>query len=183
MERTSLSLSLTSAVDLVETNHTGRDIRYRIRGFGLPADKVMFMRGERDANGDVALGEEISVAAFFAERYKKLQYPSLPCIDGMAGAQKRANWLPMEVASVSRSATDIRHARARRSFPAGTMGAFIEAAGQRATSTCDEKVHHQTRAALRENHEDRRGSEIRNGSVLETAKHQCRFEGNDASSW
>lgn len=105
-----------SPLDLVETNHTGRDIRYRIRGFGLPADKVMFMRGERDANGDVALGEEISVAAFFAEKYKKLEYPSLPCIDGMAGAQKRANWLPMEVASVSLCAIDTLHARARLRF-------------------------------------------------------------------
>ena len=70
----------------------------------------MFMRGDRDANGDIALGEEISVATFFAEKYKKLQYPSLPCIDGMAGAQKRANWLPMEVVSVSRSTVGIFHA-------------------------------------------------------------------------
>lgn len=82
---------------LIETNHTGRDIRYRIRGFGLPANQVMFIRGDRDDTGDETLGEKISVADFFAEKYQKLRYPHLPCIDGMSGNQKRANWLPMEL--------------------------------------------------------------------------------------
>ena len=85
---------------LIETNHTGRDIRYRIRGFGLPANQVMFIRGDRDETGDESLGAKISVADFFAEKYKKLRYPHLPCIDGMSGSQKRANWLPMELVRV-----------------------------------------------------------------------------------
>jgi hypothetical protein len=85
---------------LVETLHTGRDIRYRIRGFGLPANQIMFVRGGNDEDGDASLGEKISVADFFAEKYQKLKYPSLPCIDGMSGTQKRANWLPMEVVKV-----------------------------------------------------------------------------------
>ncbi|CAF3351794.1 unnamed protein product [Rotaria sp. Silwood1] len=82
---------------LIETLHTGRDIRYRIRGFGLPANQIMFVRGANDDAGDASLGEKISVADFFAEKYQKLKYPYLPCIDGMSGSQKRANWLPMEV--------------------------------------------------------------------------------------
>jgi hypothetical protein len=86
---------------LVETNHTGRDIRYRIRGFGLPANQITFIRGDRDETGDASLGEKVSVADFFAEKYRKLQYPHLPCIDGMSGSQKRANWLPMELVRVS----------------------------------------------------------------------------------
>ncbi len=85
---------------LVETLHTGRDIRYRIRGFGLPANQIMFVRGANDDAGDASLGEKISVADFFAEKYQKLKYPHLPCIDGMSGSQKRANWLPMEVVKV-----------------------------------------------------------------------------------
>ncbi|CAF3366395.1 unnamed protein product [Rotaria socialis] len=82
---------------LIETLHTGRDIRYRIRGFGLPANQIMFVRGASDEVGDASLGEKISVADFFAEKYQKLKYPNLPCIDGMSGQQKRANWLPMEL--------------------------------------------------------------------------------------
>jgi hypothetical protein len=60
----------------------------------------MFVRGASDDAGDASLGEKISVADFFAEKYKKLKYPYLPCIDGMSGAQKRANWLPMEMVKV-----------------------------------------------------------------------------------
>lgn len=85
---------------LVETFHTGRDIRYRIRGFGLPANQIMFVRGASDDAGDASLGQKISVADFFAEKYQKLKYPNLPCIDGMSGTQKRANWLPMEMVKV-----------------------------------------------------------------------------------
>jgi len=60
----------------------------------------MFVRGASDDAGDASLGEKISVADFFAEKYQKLKYPYLPCIDGMSGSQKRANWLPMEVVKV-----------------------------------------------------------------------------------
>ena len=61
----------------------------------------MFVRGGNDDAGDASLGEKISVADFFAEKYQRLKYPHLPCIDGMSGNQKRANWLPMEVVKVS----------------------------------------------------------------------------------
>jgi hypothetical protein len=60
----------------------------------------MFVRGANDDAGDASLGEKISVADFFAEKYQKLKYPNLPCIDGMSGSQKRANWLPMEMVKV-----------------------------------------------------------------------------------
>ncbi len=60
----------------------------------------MFVRGANDDAGDASLGEKISVADFFAEKYHKLKYPNLPCIDGMSGTQKRANWLPMEAVKV-----------------------------------------------------------------------------------
>lgn len=80
--------------------HTGRDIRYRIRGFGLPANQITFQLGANDDAGDASLGKKVTVADFFAEKYGPLKYPHLPCIDGMSGAQKRANWLPMEVVKV-----------------------------------------------------------------------------------
>lgn len=60
----------------------------------------MFVRGVNEETGDASLEEKISVADFFAEKYKPLKYPFLPCIDGMSGTQKRANWLPMEVVKV-----------------------------------------------------------------------------------
>jgi hypothetical protein len=60
----------------------------------------MFVRGANDDAGDASLGEKISVADFFAEKYQTLKYPFLPCIDGMSGIQKRANWLPMELVKV-----------------------------------------------------------------------------------
>ena len=63
-------------------------------------------------------------------------------------------------------------------FLAGAMGAFVETAGQRATSIGHEEVHHQARAALCEDHDDRQRPSIRNGSVLERAEHPCRFERN-----
>ena len=116
---------------LVETNHTGRDIRYRIRGFGLPANQIMFIRGDRDETGDASLGEKISVADFFAEKYRKLQYPHLPCIDGMSGTQKRANWLPMELVRVSggRYPRDLIKRCSDHCFAAGGLGTFVETIG------------------------------------------------------
>jgi hypothetical protein len=90
-------------VSLVETDHTGRNIRYKLRGFGLPADQLMFPAGGGDENtAEASSTEKISVADYFIKKYKKrLVYPFLPCIDGTNGFNKRANWLPMEMVTVS----------------------------------------------------------------------------------
>lgn len=88
---------------LVETEHTGRPIRYKFRGFGLPANQLKFSRNRMESeSGDAQPLQEISVAEYFEQQYKrKLRYPHLPCIDGASGPTKRANWLPMEVVKVS----------------------------------------------------------------------------------
>ncbi|CAF1269422.1 unnamed protein product, partial [Didymodactylos carnosus] len=84
---------------LIETFHTGRNIRYRIREFGRPASKIKFNVGNDDESGTP--GEETTVADYFTKKYKKaLKYPDLPCINGMAGSRNQANWLPMEIVKV-----------------------------------------------------------------------------------
>ncbi|CAF3663795.1 unnamed protein product [Adineta steineri] len=81
----------------IETNHAGHIIRYKLRGFGLPANQLTFPRDGSDENTT----ERISVADYFSEKYnKKLKYPYLPCIDGTNGISKRANWLPMELVTL-----------------------------------------------------------------------------------
>ncbi|CAM4809194.1 unnamed protein product [Rotaria magnacalcarata] len=84
---------------LIETEHTGRTIRYKFRGFGCPANQLMFARGRVDEeSANVDIPEQISVADYFEQQYKrKLAYPHLPCIDATNGVSKRANWLPMEL--------------------------------------------------------------------------------------
>ncbi|CAF3230385.1 unnamed protein product [Rotaria socialis] len=84
---------------LIETEHTGRTIRYKFRGFGRPANQLMFARGRVDEeSADAGIPEQISVADYFEQQYKrKLVYPHLPCIDATNGINKRANWLPMEL--------------------------------------------------------------------------------------
>jgi hypothetical protein len=63
----------------------------------------MFTSGETDEDAVTALPPvKTSVADYFAKKYnKKLVYPHLPCIDGTRGTQKKANWLPMEMVTVS----------------------------------------------------------------------------------
>ena len=86
---------------LVETMHTGRRIFYRLRGFGRPANKLTFVCGRDDDEAISASAvDKISVADYFAKKYRKLLYPHLPCIDAAKGADKKANWLPMEVVTV-----------------------------------------------------------------------------------
>ncbi|CAF4872522.1 unnamed protein product [Rotaria sp. Silwood1] len=81
----------------IETMHTGRRIFYRIRGFGRPANRLMFRRGGDDGQTASAVDiKETSVADYFAEKYRKLMYPYLPCINAMKGAENKPNWLPME---------------------------------------------------------------------------------------
>ena len=77
--------------------HTGRRIFYRFCSFGRPANQLMFPRG-----GDVEATavEKISVADYFATKYRKLMYPYLPCINGIKGNQNKPNWLPMEMVTV-----------------------------------------------------------------------------------
>ncbi len=98
-----LFLFLIKLAFLVETTHTGHDIRYKLRGFGLPANQNMFTSGEVDEDTSASLPtEKTSVADYFDKKYnKKLQYPHLPCIDGTKGISKKANWLPMEMVTVS----------------------------------------------------------------------------------
>ncbi|CAF3078686.1 unnamed protein product, partial [Rotaria sp. Silwood2] len=82
---------------LIETEHTGRTIRYKFRGFGRPANQLMFARG-RVVEESADTLEQISVAEYFEQQYnRKLTYPHLPCIDATNGISKRANWLPMEL--------------------------------------------------------------------------------------
>ncbi|CAF3999072.1 unnamed protein product [Rotaria sordida] len=85
----------------IETMHTGRRIFYRFHGFGRPANQLMFPRGEDNEQAASAANvKEISVANYFAEKYRKLMYPHLPCINAMKGAQNKPNWLPMEVVNI-----------------------------------------------------------------------------------
>lgn len=82
--------------------HTGRRLFYRLRNFGLPANKLTFTRG--DNNGETAnttTVEEVTVANYFAKQYRKLLYPNLSCINAIKGSPNKPNWLPMEMARVS----------------------------------------------------------------------------------
>jgi eukaryotic translation initiation factor 2C len=88
----------------IETMHTGRRIFYRFRRFGRPANQIMFPCNEDDnrAAGTAAAAtiKEISVADYFAKKYRRLMHPNLNCIDAMKGNENQPNWLPMEVARV-----------------------------------------------------------------------------------
>jgi hypothetical protein len=84
--------------------HTGRRIFYRFRSFGLPANKIMFSCNEDDnASPGAAKPKEISVADYFAQKYRRLMNPNLNCINAIKGNDNKPNWLPMEVARVSLS--------------------------------------------------------------------------------
>jgi hypothetical protein len=83
--------------------HTGRKIFYRLRGFGRSANQTMFPRGgDNEETASAAAVEQISVTAFFAEKYRRrLMYPHLPCINAIKGNENKPNWLPMEVVRVN----------------------------------------------------------------------------------
>ncbi|CAF5001536.1 unnamed protein product [Rotaria sp. Silwood1] len=88
---------------LIETEHTTRNIRYKLHGFGRPANLLTFTPRETNEEiSDVASAlQEITVEKYFEQKYNiKLKYPHLPCIDARSGLTKRANYLPMEVAKV-----------------------------------------------------------------------------------
>ena len=85
---------------LVETMHTGRRIFYRFRGFGRSANDITFPCNE---DGPESITKQISVADYFAKKFRRLMHPRLPCINAMKGNDNKPNWLPMEVVRVSHS--------------------------------------------------------------------------------
>lgn len=89
-------------VELVETAHAGRSLRYRIRGFGQSAKLLRFTIGSDDQDLSASTAETISVAEYFAKRYSPLNYPHLPCIEARKSIQQRTHWLPMETVRVFR---------------------------------------------------------------------------------
>ncbi|CAF3752243.1 unnamed protein product [Rotaria sordida] len=88
---------------LIETEHTTRNIRYKLHGFGRPANQLAFT--PREASEEISdpapTLQEITVEKYFEQKYNiKLKYPHLPCIDARSGPMKRANYLPMEMVKV-----------------------------------------------------------------------------------
>ncbi|CAF4289211.1 unnamed protein product, partial [Rotaria sordida] len=80
----------------IKTTHAGRPIQYRLKLFGLPANRLTFDLRSRDDSASASLPKQITVAEYFAKNYKALKYPNLPCIDARNGEEERAQWLPME---------------------------------------------------------------------------------------
>lgn len=85
---------------IVKTIHVGRPIQYRLKSFGVPANKLKFVLKCNNDSASDSLPKQITVADYFATKYKTLQYPYLPCIYARNGVGKRAHWLPMEVVQV-----------------------------------------------------------------------------------
>ncbi|CAF4882836.1 unnamed protein product [Rotaria sp. Silwood1] len=75
-----------------------------IRSFGRPANQLMFRHDENDEApaASAVVSKDISVADYFAKKYRKLMYPHLPCINAMKETQKQPNWLPMKLVRVKR---------------------------------------------------------------------------------
>jgi hypothetical protein len=85
---------------IVETIHTGRPLRYRVRDFGQSADQLKFNIKSDENKAEASLDEVITVKDYFAQKYKPLKYPHLPCVDARKGFEDKAHWLPMEVVKV-----------------------------------------------------------------------------------
>ncbi|CAF1254023.1 unnamed protein product [Rotaria sordida] len=85
---------------LIKTTHAGRPIQYRLKLFGLPANRLTFDLRCKDDSGSASLPKQITVAEYFAKNYKALKYPNLPCIDARNGEEERAQWLPMETVQI-----------------------------------------------------------------------------------
>ncbi|CAF3469030.1 unnamed protein product [Rotaria sp. Silwood1] len=64
----------------------------------------MFRHDENDEApaASAVVSKDISVADYFAKKYRKLMYPHLPCINAMKETQKQPNWLPMKLVRVKR---------------------------------------------------------------------------------
>lgn len=87
-------------MNLVETTHAGRPLRYRVKGFGQSAEQLKFKKRTDESPAEDKFGKEITVKEYFAEKYQPLKYPHLPCVDARNGDQERTHWLPMEVVKV-----------------------------------------------------------------------------------
>jgi hypothetical protein len=85
---------------LVETIHAGRPLRYRVKGFGQSPQQLTFNINSDKEKTEASLEKTITVEKYFAQKYKPLKYPHLPCVDARNGDQERAHWLPMEVVKV-----------------------------------------------------------------------------------
>ncbi len=85
---------------LVETIHAGRPLRYRVKGFGQSPQQLTFKISSDKEKTEASLEKTITVEKYFAQKYKPLKYPHLPCVDARNGDQERAHWLPMEVVKV-----------------------------------------------------------------------------------
>lgn len=84
--------------------HTGRRIFYRFRDFGRSADQITFPCSEDEPESAGATApKQISVAQYFAKKFRRLRHPGLPCINAVKGNDNKPNWLPMEVVQVSDS--------------------------------------------------------------------------------
>ena len=132
----------------VETEHNGRKIRYKLRRFGLPANQLTFPRGDHNENTDNAvLDDRILVSAYFEEKYKiKLQHPQLPCIDATNGGNKRANWLPMEVAK--EGVGDQIEIDRYQLIVGRRMATLLETAGCRTARSCFRQIYYQAIRAI-----------------------------------
>ncbi|CAF4026284.1 unnamed protein product [Rotaria sordida] len=116
-----LRKDITKRMTEVETTHAGRPLRYRVKGFGKSANQLTFilrsdkdqttttsMKSENeltfdDSNGyqsTIELKKSVSVAEYFTKKYKRLQYPNLPCVDARNENGEKTNWLPMEVVKI-----------------------------------------------------------------------------------
>ncbi|CAF4612546.1 unnamed protein product, partial [Rotaria sp. Silwood2] len=84
----------------IRTTHARRPIQYRLKRFGLPANKLTFDLRRIDDSESASLRKETTVAEYFEKKYKKLTYPHLPCIDARNGEEERAQWLPMETVQI-----------------------------------------------------------------------------------
>lgn len=90
-----------SSLCLVETIHAGRPLRYRFHGFGRNANQLTFNIGSDDQQLTASAAKSTTVAEYFAQKYSKLKYPHLPCIDARKANEQRTHWLPMEIVRVS----------------------------------------------------------------------------------
>lgn len=84
----------------IETMHTGRRIIYRFGSFGRSAEQTVFIQNNNEASNTTLANERITVAKYFEQKYRRLLYPHLPCINAVKGAGNKPNWLPMEFVRV-----------------------------------------------------------------------------------
>uniref|UniRef100_A0A7S3UXA3 Uncharacterized protein n=1 Tax=Heterosigma akashiwo TaxID=2829 RepID=A0A7S3UXA3_HETAK len=77
---------------MVSVNHrdNARGRSFKIAGVGrVPANQQMFAQED---------GSQMSVADYFAQKYRPLRYPQLPCLQ--IGSRGKNNWLPMECCEI-----------------------------------------------------------------------------------